>query len=149
MASEDAGEETPPAPPLTVEDILSTPTNPLAGPKYSDLRRRSAPGAASLVPRARFAVASCQHYEHGFYTAYRHMLGEDIDLRTGLWVELAIAQEIVRIYTENDDGLQMRILVTRFPWQCNGSTILCAIRQTLLCWNAWPPVRRSKEYDHD
>ena len=27
-----------------------------------------------------FAFASCQHYEHGFYTAYRRMAEEDLDL---------------------------------------------------------------------
>src|SRR6185295_13888494 len=27
-----------------------------------------------------FAFASCQHYETGFYTAYRHMAEEDLDL---------------------------------------------------------------------
>jgi alkaline phosphatase D len=28
----------------------------------------------------RFGVASCQHYEQGFYTAYGHMANEDLDL---------------------------------------------------------------------
>jgi alkaline phosphatase D len=27
-----------------------------------------------------FAFASCQQYEHGYYTAYRHMANEDLDL---------------------------------------------------------------------
>ena len=27
-----------------------------------------------------FAFASCQHYQHGFYTAYRHMADEQLDL---------------------------------------------------------------------
>jgi alkaline phosphatase D len=35
------------------------------------------PGQASEV---RFAFASCQHYEQGFYTAYAHMAEEDLDL---------------------------------------------------------------------
>ena len=30
--------------------------------------------------RLRFAFASCQHFEHGLYTAYQHMAGEDLDL---------------------------------------------------------------------
>ena len=38
-------------------------------------RRRPAP-----TPPVRFAFASCQHYEHGHYTAYRHMAEEDLDL---------------------------------------------------------------------
>ena len=28
----------------------------------------------------RFGFASCQHFEQGFYTAYQHMAGEDLDL---------------------------------------------------------------------
>jgi alkaline phosphatase D len=42
-------------------------------------RTRTAP-AANAVDRLRLAVAACQHYEHGHYTAYRHMLADDLDL---------------------------------------------------------------------
>lgn len=42
-------------------------------------RLRTAP-AAGGGNRLRFAVASCQHYEQGYYTAYDHMAREDIDL---------------------------------------------------------------------
>jgi len=42
-------------------------------------RTKTAPPANSLQPLT-FAVASCQHYEHGFYTAYRHMAREDLDV---------------------------------------------------------------------
>ena len=47
---------------------------------------RSAPsGARRPRRRARraalaFAFASCQQYEHGYYTAYKHMAAEDLDL---------------------------------------------------------------------
>ncbi len=37
-------------------------------------RRRAMPD------RLRFAFASCQHYEQGFFAAYRHMLADDLDL---------------------------------------------------------------------
>ena len=40
-------------------------------------RTAPAPGSDAAV---RFAFASCQHYEHGHYTAYRHMADEDLDL---------------------------------------------------------------------
>ena len=42
-------------------------------------RTRIAP-AASVEPRLRIALASCQHYEQGYYVAYRHMAREDLDL---------------------------------------------------------------------
>lgn len=40
---------------------------------------RTAPGADSLDP-LRFAFASCQMYEQGYFTAHRHMAAEDLDL---------------------------------------------------------------------
>jgi alkaline phosphatase D len=43
-------------------------------------RTRTAPAAAAPADRLRFAFVSCQHYEAGFYTAYRHLAAEDLDL---------------------------------------------------------------------
>lgn len=43
-------------------------------------RTRTMPEAKALPGKVRFAFASCQHYEAGFYTAYEHMLREDLDL---------------------------------------------------------------------
>ena len=41
-------------------------------------RTKTAPaGAAAALT---FAFASCQQYEHGYYTAYKHMAAEDLDL---------------------------------------------------------------------
>lgn len=42
-------------------------------------RTRTAPAGASTAP-LRLGVASCQHYEQGLFTAYRHMAEEDLDL---------------------------------------------------------------------
>ncbi len=43
-------------------------------------RTRTLPAAGALPARVRFALASCQHFEHGHFTAYDHMLKEDVDL---------------------------------------------------------------------
>ncbi len=43
-------------------------------------RTRTLPAAGARVDRMRFAFASCQHYETGLYTAYSHMIREDLDL---------------------------------------------------------------------
>ena len=43
-------------------------------------RTRTAPAADAAPDRLRFAFASCQQYEQGYYAAYRHMAGEDLDL---------------------------------------------------------------------
>ena len=41
-------------------------------------RTRTAPAADVMMQKLRFAFASCQHYEHGFYTAYQHMVKDDL-----------------------------------------------------------------------
>ncbi len=46
-------------------------------------RARTAPALGAESP-LRFAVASCQYYESGYYTAYKHMAAEDLDLVTHL-----------------------------------------------------------------
>lgn len=43
-------------------------------------RTRTFPAAAALPERLRFAFASCQHWETGLFTAYEHMVKEDLDL---------------------------------------------------------------------
>jgi alkaline phosphatase D len=43
-------------------------------------RTRTFPRAQSAVDRLRFAIASCQHFEVGLFTAYQHMAEEDLDL---------------------------------------------------------------------
>ena len=43
-------------------------------------RTRTAPAASAPAARLRFAFASCQQYEQGWFNAYRHMAGDDLDL---------------------------------------------------------------------
>ncbi|MFB9904156.1 alkaline phosphatase D family protein [Allokutzneria oryzae] len=43
-------------------------------------RTRTAPARGDQAARLSFAVASCQAWYHGHFTAYRHMATEDIDL---------------------------------------------------------------------
>ena len=52
-----------------------------AGNELSPIgRTRTFPRAKADVDRLRFAIASCQHFEAGLYTAYQHMAEEDLDL---------------------------------------------------------------------
>ncbi|HCR28541.1 MAG TPA: alkaline phosphatase, partial [Opitutae bacterium] len=41
---------------------------------------RTMPLSGAMPDRLRFAFASCQHYETGYYTAFEHMAREDLDL---------------------------------------------------------------------
>ena len=43
-------------------------------------RTRTTPAPDALVRRLRFAFASCQRWEHGFYAAWRHLVADDPDL---------------------------------------------------------------------
>jgi alkaline phosphatase D len=43
-------------------------------------RTRTLPTPVASPARLALAVVSCQHYEHGYYTAYRHLAEEDLDL---------------------------------------------------------------------
>ena len=62
-------------------------------------RTRTAPAPGAVHQRLRFAIASCQHYEYGYYGAYRHMAREDIDLVAFLGdyiYESSISRDFVR-----------------------------------------------------
>lgn len=43
-------------------------------------RTRTAPAPGAALDRLKFAFASCQHYEAGYFTAYDHMVKENPDL---------------------------------------------------------------------
>ena len=43
-------------------------------------RTRTLPAPSQVVEQLKLAYASCQHYEHGYFTAYQFMRTEDVDL---------------------------------------------------------------------
>lgn len=43
-------------------------------------KTKTLPAPGANVPQMTFAFASCQQYEHGYYTAYKHMAKEKLDL---------------------------------------------------------------------
>lgn len=43
-------------------------------------RTRTAPTFGAPLDRLKLALVNCQHYEHGYYTAYRHLLADQPDL---------------------------------------------------------------------
>jgi alkaline phosphatase D len=52
----------------------------LAGDAVSPIGRTRTAPAAGAAARLRFAFASCQQFEHGYYSAYQHMVSDDLDL---------------------------------------------------------------------
>ena len=75
-------------------------------PRRPAAHRRPAAGATTPL---RFAVASCQHYEQGLFTAYAHMAREELDLVAHLGDYIyeygAIAGRV-----RSHDGLEIRTL---------------------------------------
>jgi alkaline phosphatase D len=43
-------------------------------------RTRTAPTRGAPLDRLKLGLVCCQHYEQGYYTAYRHMVADDLDL---------------------------------------------------------------------
>lgn len=53
----------------------------IAGNEESPIgRTRTAPRPGKYVDKFNFAFVSCQHYEQGYYTAYKYLAQEDLDL---------------------------------------------------------------------
>lgn len=71
-----------------------------AGAEVSPVgRTRTSPDLSVETKALKFAFASCQHYEHGYFTAYRDMVAQDPDMviHLGDYIyEYAISQSPVR-----------------------------------------------------
>ncbi len=68
-------------------------------------RTRSAPRATASAPRLRFAFASCQQYEQGYYGAYRHVVADAPDLVAFLGdyiYESSWGRELVRSHASGE-----------------------------------------------
>jgi alkaline phosphatase D len=68
-------------------------------------RTRTAPKPESNLNKFAFALANCQQYQTGYYTAYKYMAQEDLDLvvHVGDYIyEGAIAQNPIRNYTAGE-----------------------------------------------
>lgn len=101
-------------------------------------RTRTAPAAAQSVARMRFAFASCQSWNSGYYTAYEHMSAEDLDLvvhlgdyiyergwnrgRQGMALEPQVRDESVDLtgyrlrYVQAKTEEPLRAAHAAFPW---------------------------------
>ncbi|HEX7053246.1 MAG TPA: alkaline phosphatase D family protein [Burkholderiales bacterium] len=68
-------------------------------------RTHTAPGRAARPARLRFAFASCQHYEQGYYGAYRHLVADEPDLvlHLGDYIyESSWGRELVRSHGDGE-----------------------------------------------
>jgi alkaline phosphatase D len=68
-------------------------------------RTHTAPGLAARPARLRFAFASCQHYEQGYFGAYRHVVADDPELVVHLGdyiYEATWGRELVRSHGDGE-----------------------------------------------
>lgn len=83
----------------------------LAGDAVSPVgRTRTAPAAGAATARLRFAFASCQHFEHGYYNAYKHMVADDLDLVVFLGdyiYESSLRRNQVRMHERTDEPVTL------------------------------------------
>jgi alkaline phosphatase D len=106
----------------------------MAGDATSPVGRlRTTPAAGDLTP-LRFAVASCQHFEVGLFTAYQHLAREELDLVTHLGdyiyeyggvndrvrkhagLELRTLDDYRRRYAQYKSDLALQAAHQRCPW---------------------------------
>ena len=96
-------------------------------------RLRTAPASTDVRP-LRFAFCSCQHYENGYYTAFRHMASEEIDLvahlgdyiyeygpiagrvRTHSGLEVRMLDDYRRRYAQYKSDAMLQAAHARAPW---------------------------------
>jgi alkaline phosphatase D len=97
-------------------------------------RTRTLPKPGDDVDRLRFAFASCQHYEAGLFTAYRHLAGEDLDVvfhlgdyiyegpgrdnqvRKHKGLELATLEDYRNRYAQYKLDADLQAAHAAFPW---------------------------------
>jgi len=68
-------------------------------------RTRTSPALGSRPGRLRFAFVSCQHYEQGYFTAYRHIVADEPELilHLGDYIyEFSGARDIVRSHGDGE-----------------------------------------------
>ena len=97
-------------------------------------RTRTLPRAGAAVQRLRYAFASCQYYEAGYFTALQHLAAEDLDL-SSIWETtftraaaardaraaipvpyLATLDEYRNRYAEYKTDLDLQAAHAAFPW---------------------------------
>jgi alkaline phosphatase D len=106
-----------------------------AGNELSPIgRTRTLPSPGSPVDRLRFAFASCQHYEQGYFTAYDHMAKEDLDfvmhlgdyiyegagidkrVRKHVGLELMTVDDYRNRYAQYRTDPALQIAHAQYPW---------------------------------
>jgi len=113
-------------------------------------RTRTAP-AADAAPRLRFAFASCQHYEHGYFTAHRHLATDDLDLMAFLGdyiYESSVRQGYVRRHETTQEPMTLAEYRARYA-QYKADAYLKAAHQACPWIVTWDDHEVDNDYAND
>jgi len=124
----------------------------LAGDAVSPVgRTRTAPAAGVSAARLRFAFASCQHFEHGYYTAHKHMAADDLDLVVFLGdyiYESAFRRNPVRTHERLDEPVTLAEYRARYA-QYKGDKDLQAVHHAFPWIVTWDDHEVDNDYAGD
>jgi alkaline phosphatase D len=124
----------------------------LAGDAVSPVgRTRTAPAAGVAAARLRFAFASCQHFEHGYYTAYKHMVADDLDLVVFLGdyiYESSLRRNQVRMHDRTDEPVALDEYRARYV-QYKSDTNLQSAHQAFPWIVTWDDHEVDNDYAND
>ena len=124
----------------------------LAGDAVSPVgRTRTAPAASAAAARLRFAFASCQHFERGFFNAYKHMVGDDLDLVVFLGdyiYESSVRVNPVRTHERTDEPVTLDEYRHRYA-QYRGDADLQSAHQVFPWIVTWDDHEVDNDYAND
>jgi len=123
----------------------------LAGDAVSPVgRTRTAPAAGAAAGRLRFAFASCQHFEHGYYTAHRHIAGEDLDLVIflGDYIYESSSRRTVRTHERSEEPVTLSEYRARYA-RYKGDRDLQAVHHAFPWIVTWDDHEVDNDYADD
>ena len=116
-----------------------------AGSEVSPVARtRTAPADGRTLDRLRFAFASCQHYETGYFTAYEHMAQEECDLlpKISAAFELPWINDVITVGSPRGFGRSQGFAAQSWCNTLQGTTTATSVSivfEASKKWGAAPP----------
>lgn len=125
----------------------------IAGGEASPIGRlRTAPAPGATLSRLRFGIASCAHYELGYFSAYRHLAAEDPDLVLFLgdyiYEYVSKLPEKVRQHSDGIEATDLRTYRNRHA-QYKTDPDLRALHQAVPCLAIWDDHEVQNDYADD
>jgi len=112
-------------------------------------RARTAPAPGAKLERLRFACASCANYEHGWFSAYRHLAADDPDLVIFLgdyiYEYVEKRRPTVRAHSDGVDATTLPLYRNRYA-QYRLDPDLSALHQSVTAIATWDDHEVQNDY---